>query len=194
MLTNTFFIIIEKWAFEDLHVGGFIPASTPLEEPFVESGLEVMSPHKSLAITQEVNDSIPEIGVVSTAWIGHLGKQVLLKRVRDETAKSVSKCLHSELRALASASMKAFETLHWADYSTNCDVSNAVKLCRSYLSTPSRRLPKANLASTSRAWKESSCNYESNPDRMQLATNVLGKQLIDTIKETRREPPHVSIL
>lgn len=140
MLTNTFFIIIEKWAFEDLHVGGFIPASTPLEEPFVESGLEVMSPHKSLAITQEVNDSIPEIGVVSTAWIGHLGKQVLLKRVRDETAKSVSKCLHSELRALASASMKAFETLHWADYSTNCDVSNAVKLCRSYLSTPSRRL------------------------------------------------------
>lgn len=104
----------------------------------------------------------------------------------------MSKTLHSELRALASVSLKAFETMKWdADYSGNSVVSNAVKLCKSYLTTPSRRQPKANLTSTAKAWKDSNI-YEANPDRMQLATDVLGKQLVDTIKETQREPPDVS--
>lgn len=39
-----------------------------------ESGLEIVSPHKSIVTAQEDDDSVPQIGRISTAWIGHLGK------------------------------------------------------------------------------------------------------------------------
>lgn len=160
-------------------------------EKFVQSGLEVMSPHKSVAIAQEEDESLPGIGFISTAWIGHLGKQDLLKKVRDETAKSVSKVLRSELRTLASTSLKAFSSIGMLD-SDHDDVIAAVKLCKSYLSAS--RLPKATLTSAARAWKESDQPpFSSNPDKTQLATDVLGEQLVDTIKEKHRQPPHVSM-
>lgn len=168
-----------------------LPTQSHEEQHQIESGLEVVSPHKSIAAMEQYDDSLPEIGVISTSWIGYIGKQDLLQKVRDETARAVSKTLHCELRTLVSTCLRAFESAGMLTSESN-DVKTAIEMCSSYF-TSQRRVSKANLAPTAKAWKENSASIATAGDTTQLATDILGKQLVDTIQENHREPPHVSV-
>ena len=95
-------VCIGKWILDELKDTQIpISQASPAPQSPCETGLEIVSPHKSLATTQEIDKSLPESGCISTTWIGHLGKEDLLRKVRDETAKSVSHSLHCKLRGLA---------------------------------------------------------------------------------------------
>lgn len=152
------------------------------------SGVEIGSPHPFRAAQKENTFEIPGIGIISTQWIGHEGREKLMEQFAMDIETPKLSALKKELRTLASVCLKAFESFEVVNIS-DPKVKQALDLCRSYVPKSSARHVDNPI---SRVWKETtSIPHQLPKDNIQLATQVLGENIVDMITEKRREPPDV---
>lgn len=158
------------------------------------SGVEVVSPHKLIAVAQENPLLIPGIGEVRTSWIGHKGVCEMKTRSTEERAEAEVKAVMMELRVLATECMKAFKAAGMEE-SDDPQVKKAVGLCSSYL-PQTREQKQATCVTIADLWKGEKIEPAVLPSQSKrdLASSLLGQKLVDTLTEEQRQPPDVSKL
>ncbi len=157
------------------------------------SGVEAVSPHKSMATAHEYPLEIPDIGNVSTSWIGLKGVRDIKRMMEEKATQEQVKALKGELRLLAKECMKAFEV---AGVSTSEEpqIKKAVDLCTAHLPQPTR--PRKTMSTAiATLWKDQAgpSTHPCSEDRKDLATSVLGEKLVGVLTEESKQPPDVSI-
>jgi hypothetical protein len=131
---------------------------------------------------------LPGIGTIATSWVGRKGQKQLVQSYSQSLETVRVSEVQKELRILASVCYEAFEKLQ----STLPEATKAMILCRQYL--PKARPSHDSSASTPlmELWKQTSNSGNTEPeDCVKLATTVLGGNIVSTITEEQKEPPHV---
>ena len=162
------------------------------------SGIEMESPHKEISTAKEFPCNIPEVGQVSSSWIGQRGVCDIIELRVKEAADSELQTKSSELRELAIECLQAFESAGLIE-SENPQVIKATKLCLSYAPRAVTNMHETSRRSTSCAiadlWKQNDpVNNDKDghpPDAQSLAESLLGDQLVDKVMEKNRQPPDV---
>ncbi len=163
----------------------------PPREAVDVSGVEMESPHKSAVKEKEVAVTIPGIGEVSTMWVGLRGKQQVRRILHEELERKETHEARIEIKHLASECKKAFDTLE-AEKSSDPRVQNSIALCSAYLPGSSSK-PSACNSKVAQLWKRRhEHSHPESQDTMQVASEVLGTQLVAAALEQHKEPPDVS--
>ena len=136
---------------------------------------------------------IEGIGELKTSWIGQEGVQDLSEKYKCRLEADQISQLKEQLKDLAEVCSRA---LNCPDNQT--EVQKALQLCRRYIPCSKgkqrRPGPASPKSSVAKLWL-TAYSQEDNMDTEdpnELACNVLGQELIDTILEKHRQPPDVS--
>jgi hypothetical protein len=98
-----------------------------------------------------------------------------------------------ELRMLALECSQAFKAAGM-EKCNHTQVQKAISLCSLHASTPCRKTAPKDVTSLAigTLWKRGEGDEEEIADRKQLATSILGMNLVNTLTEENHEPPDVS--
>ena len=161
------------------------------------SGIELESPHKSIAVAQDFPCNIEGIGDLRTSWIGQNGvKEIQQNKLQAEMQTAV-KAKATEVKVLAAQCLRAFEEAKLED-SVLPQVQKAISMCLSY--APCKETPSTLRKSTSiiaTLWNKeklgTSVDATENAVASQaVATAVLGEKLVATVMQEKQRPPDVS--
>lgn len=162
------------------------------------SGIEMESPHKEIATAREFPCIIPEVGKVSSSWVGHKGLCDIIELHAQKQNESELDTKSKQLKELAMQCLQAFESAGLGE-SNDPQVRRAAELCLSYA-------PRSLAGNHKRAITSHSCNIASlwkndavedkdgdRPNAQSLAESLLGEKLIDKVTEKKHQPPDVSL-
>lgn len=112
----------------------------------------------------------------------------------NQAAQSQISALQKELHKLAAECTKAF-TVCGLQHSSHPQLKEALKLCSSYTIAKKSDNYKSMASSTINSlWKNAETITCPSLDQKELATAVLGNNLVDTLTGTDNMPPDVSYL
>ena len=97
--------------------------------------------------------------------------------------------LKKELHVLSTECWKAFAAAGLED-SDHPQIKRTLELCSSYISSSTRA--KTDVCAIGTLWKEDGHEQEAPVDKKELATSILGEDLVATLVEKNRQPPDVS--
>lgn len=187
-------MIIDEWEFKKLvstGSGSCSPSNNELDSCLSAcsmSGVEIESPHVTLASEKNRSYEIPRIGIISTLWTGQEGRQALMNDYEMEIETPKITALKRELRELASTCLKALVDIQ----DTKPQVRQAIDMCRNYIPKSSNRIIDNPISDL---WKNKTSNSPKSPtNSKELATQVLGEQIVNTITERNKDPPDVSYI
>lgn len=112
-----------------------------------------------------------------------------------EGVQSQLEGVKKELQVLAGECIRAFEVARM-EQSRNPQVMKAIALCSSYAS-PNLKPKMKPMASSAIVdlWKRDVCHEDHAvpADKKQLATSILGQNMVDTLVEENHQPPDVRL-
>ena len=153
------------------------------------SGIELESPHKSIAVAQEFPVNIEGIGDLRTLWIGQQGiKDIQQKKLHEET-HTVIQAKATDLRALAVECLRPF-TDGGLEHSDLPQVQKAINMCLQFAShTEVLIISRKSTNAISALWKKekpsTSLGEEVNAVAPQdRAATVLGEKLVTTMMQS----------
>ena len=196
------YITIGDWILNTLKVS-FPKTSQPVQQHATEglgddiSGIELESPHKSIAVAQEFPCNIEGIGDLRTSWIGQSGvKEIQQNRLQEEMQTAVQ-AKATEVKVLAVQCLRAFKEAKMED-SVLPQVQKAIAMCLPYV--PHTEIPSTLQRTTgaiATLWKKekpgTSVDVNENAMASQaVATTILGEKLVATVMQEKHQPPDVS--
>lgn len=113
------------------------------------------------------------------------------KSLAQEEAASQTAILKKELQQFAVQCNKAFIAAGLQD-SAHPEVRKALEICSSHMPCRVVKKEKASPA-IAKLWKEDQSVKQTTVDTKQLATSVLGEDLVATLTEDKHQPPDVSL-
>ena len=99
--------------------------------------------------------------------------------------------LKKELLELSAECRKAFAAAGLED-SDNPQVQKALQLCSSHATNQNTGVRTKAAVAIGGLWKRDGCEEEIPVDRKELATSILGEDLVATLTEESHQPPDVS--
>ena len=161
------------------------------------SGIELESPHKSIAVAQDFPCNIEGIGDLRTSWIGQKGVKEIQQHKLQEEMQTAVQAKTTEVKFLAVECLRAFKEAK-VQNSDLPQVRKAIEMCLSY--TPRAETSSAlqrNTSAIATLWKKEKpgTSAEANDNAMDsqaIATTVLGEKLVAAIMQEKHQPPDVS--
>lgn len=113
------------------------------------------------------------------------------KSLAQQEAASQTASMKKELQELAVQCNEAFIAAGLQD-SEHPQVRKALEMCSSHMPCRAVNKEKASPA-IAQLWKDQQSVHQTTTDTKQLATSVLGEDLVATLTEDKHQPPDVSL-